>query len=62
MGIHKISQLMEFLSLGTFIGLFVIEMIFGNSDWVNNFKWSIGGVVCLLHMFFSSLQPLYLFV
>ncbi|KAK4353293.1 hypothetical protein RND71_028811 [Anisodus tanguticus] len=46
MGIHKISQLMEFLSLGTFIGLlglniiFVIEMIFGNSDWVNNLKWS----------------------
>uniref|UniRef100_A0A3Q7HXL7 UDP-glucuronate decarboxylase n=1 Tax=Solanum lycopersicum TaxID=4081 RepID=A0A3Q7HXL7_SOLLC len=26
-------RLMEFLSLGTFIGLFVIEMIFGNSDW-----------------------------
>ncbi|KAM3341148.1 ethylene-insensitive protein 2 [Capsicum galapagoense] len=48
MGIHKISQLMEFLSLGTFIGLlglkmmFVIEMMFGNSDWVSNLKWSIG--------------------
>ncbi|KAK6784530.1 hypothetical protein RDI58_017985 [Solanum bulbocastanum] len=42
---------MELLSLGTFIGLlglkiiFVIEMIFGNSDWVNNLKWSIGGRV-----------------
>nr|AAR08678.1 EIN2 [Petunia x hybrida] len=57
MGIHKISQLMEFLSLGTFIGLlglkiiFVIEMIFGNSDWVNNLKWSIGSGVSTPYVF-----------
>nr|XP_016480143.1 PREDICTED: ethylene-insensitive protein 2-like [Nicotiana tabacum]XP_016480144.1 PREDICTED: ethylene-insensitive protein 2-like [Nicotiana tabacum] len=57
MGIHKISQLMEFLSLGTFIGLlglkliFVIEMIFGNSDWVNNLKWNIGSSVSIPYVF-----------
>ncbi|CAN4117074.1 unnamed protein product [Withania somnifera] len=57
MGIHKISQLMEFLSLGTFIGLlglkiiFVTEMIFGNSDWVNNLKWSIGSSVSAPYVF-----------
>lgn len=57
MGIHKISQLMELLSLGTFIGLlglkiiFVIEMIFGNSDWVNNLKWSIGSNVSTPYVF-----------
>ncbi|KAJ8532840.1 hypothetical protein K7X08_015729 [Anisodus acutangulus] len=57
MGVHKISQLMEFLSLGTFIGLlglkiiFVIEMIFGNSDWVNNLKWSIGSSVSTPYVF-----------
>ncbi|KAK6779558.1 hypothetical protein RDI58_021742 [Solanum bulbocastanum] len=57
MGIHKISQLMEFSSLGTFIGLlglkiiFVIEMIFGNSDWVNNLKWTIGSSVSTPYVF-----------
>ncbi|KAM2891317.1 hypothetical protein COP2_009628 [Malus domestica] len=39
MGVHKISQFVEFLSLITLIGMlglkviFVVEMIFGNSEW-----------------------------
>ncbi|XP_060201541.1 ethylene-insensitive protein 2.2 [Lycium barbarum] len=65
MGIHKISQLMEFLSLGTFIGLlglkiiFVIEMIFGNSDWVNNLKWNgIGSSVSTPYVFLLTVASL----
>ncbi|XP_022841761.1 ethylene-insensitive protein 2-like isoform X2 [Olea europaea var. sylvestris] len=49
MGAYKVSQPVEFFALVSFIGMlglkiiFVIEMMFGNSDWVNNLKWSIGG-------------------
>ncbi|CAA2958590.1 ethylene-insensitive 2 [Olea europaea subsp. europaea] len=49
MGAYKVSQLVEFFALVSFIGMlglkiiFVIEMIFGNSDWVTNLKWSLGG-------------------
>ncbi|XP_030538674.1 ethylene-insensitive protein 2 isoform X1 [Rhodamnia argentea] len=48
MGIHKISQVVEFLVLITFIGMlglkiiFVLEMIFGSSDWAGNLRWNIG--------------------
>ncbi|KAF8007727.1 hypothetical protein BT93_K1655 [Corymbia citriodora subsp. variegata] len=48
MGVHKISQVMEFLVLITFIGIlglkiiFVLEMIFGSSDWAGNLRWNIG--------------------
>ncbi|KAJ9181571.1 hypothetical protein P3X46_009688 [Hevea brasiliensis] len=48
MGAYKISQLLEFLALITFMGLlglkiiFVVEMIFGDSDWVGNLRWNIG--------------------
>ncbi|XP_044473414.1 ethylene-insensitive protein 2-like [Mangifera indica] len=48
MGVHKISQFLEFLVLITFGGMlvlklmFVIEMIFGNSDWAGNLRWNIG--------------------
>ncbi|KAF4382167.1 ethylene-insensitive protein 2.1 isoform X1 [Cannabis sativa] len=47
MGVHKISQMFEFLSLVTFIGMlglkivFVVEMVFGNSDWVVSL-WNVG--------------------
>ncbi|XP_062117255.1 ethylene-insensitive protein 2.1 [Humulus lupulus] len=47
MGLHKISQIFEFLSFVTFIGMlglkivFVVEMVFGNSDWVVNL-WNVG--------------------
>ncbi|XP_074280379.1 ethylene-insensitive protein 2.1-like isoform X2 [Silene latifolia] len=47
MGLHKISPVLEFLVLLTFMGMlgleltFVVEMIFGESDWVGNLRWSI---------------------
>ena len=48
MGALKISQLVEFIAIGIFIGIlglkiiFVVEMIFGNSDWVVNLRWNMG--------------------
>ncbi|XVE76175.1 hypothetical protein DITRI_Ditri12bG0151900 [Diplodiscus trichospermus] len=48
MGAYKISPIVEFLSLVTFMGMlglkiiFVVEMIFGNSDWVTNLKLNAG--------------------
>lgn len=48
MGVYKISQFVEFLALLTFIGMlglnimFVVEMAFGNSDWVGNLRWNMG--------------------
>ncbi|XP_057983077.1 ethylene-insensitive protein 2.2 [Malania oleifera] len=48
MGMHKISPFVEFLALITFIGMvglkiiFVVEMVFGNSDWVGNLRWTMG--------------------
>jgi ethylene-insensitive protein 2 len=48
MGVYKMSQFVEFLALITFIGMlglkimFVVEMAFGNSDWVGNLRWSMG--------------------
>lgn len=48
MGANKISQGVEFLVLVTFVGMlglkiiFLVEMIFGNSDWVGNLRWNIG--------------------
>ncbi|XP_075639631.1 ethylene-insensitive protein 2.2 [Castanea sativa] len=51
MGVYKISQIVEFLAIVTFIGMlglkliFVVEMIFGNSDWVSNLKWNMGSSI-----------------
>ncbi|KAF2312118.1 hypothetical protein GH714_028111 [Hevea brasiliensis] len=48
MGVYKISQLLEFVVLIIFMGLlglkiiFVVEMIFGDSDWVGNLRWNMG--------------------
>ncbi|KAE8099602.1 hypothetical protein FH972_017571 [Carpinus fangiana] len=48
MGVYKISQIVEFLAFITFIGMlglklmFVVEMAFGNSDWVGNLRWNMG--------------------
>ncbi|XP_047316521.1 ethylene-insensitive protein 2 [Impatiens glandulifera] len=48
MGANKISPGVEFLVLVTFVGMlglkiiFLVEMIFGNSDWVGNLRWNIG--------------------
>lgn len=48
MGVHKISQFVEFLALIVFIGIlglniiFVVEMIFGSSDWAGYLRWNVG--------------------
>lgn len=48
MGVSKISQFVEFLALVAIVGMlslkiiFVVEMIFGNSDWVGNLQWNMG--------------------
>ncbi|KAK9290421.1 hypothetical protein L1049_008590 [Liquidambar formosana] len=53
MGVYKISQFVEFLALITFIGMlglkviFVVEMLFGNSDWVGNLRWNMGSSTSL---------------
>ncbi|KAF9680269.1 hypothetical protein SADUNF_Sadunf06G0103700 [Salix dunnii] len=50
MAAYKISPFLEFLALISFMGMlglkiiFVVEMIFGDSDWVGNLRWStVGG-------------------
>lgn len=58
MGTYKISQFVEFLTLVLLVGMlglkiiFVVEMIFGNSDWVGNLQWNMGNTTsvsyCLL--------------
>ena len=51
MGAYRISQFVEFLAVVTFFGMlglkiiFVVEMIFGNSDWVANLRWNMGSGV-----------------
>ncbi|GMY18558.1 ethylene-insensitive protein 2 [Fagus crenata] len=51
MGAYRISQFVEFLAIVTFFGMlglkiiFVVEMIFGNSDWVGNLRWNMGSTV-----------------
>ncbi|XP_059667630.1 ethylene-insensitive protein 2.2-like [Cornus florida] len=51
MGAYKISQFLEFMALISFIGMlglniiFVVEMIFGNSDWVGNLRWNLGSSI-----------------
>ncbi|KAK4281490.1 hypothetical protein QN277_012975 [Acacia crassicarpa] len=48
MGVHKISQIVEFLALIVFIGIlglniiFIVEMIFGSSNWVDYLRWNVG--------------------
>ncbi|CAJ1968903.1 unnamed protein product [Sphenostylis stenocarpa] len=60
MGVHKIPQFVEFLALIIFIGMlvlnivFVVEMIFGSSDWVGNLRWSVGNGVSLSYLVLLS--------
>ncbi|KAJ0503265.1 putative NRAMP family protein [Helianthus annuus] len=47
MGVNKVSQFVEFLIWVTYIGMlglvivFMVEMVFGNSDWANNLRWTM---------------------
>ncbi|KAG6427424.1 hypothetical protein SASPL_111669 [Salvia splendens] len=51
MGIYKISPMVELFTLVSFICLlglkivFVIELLFGSSDWVVSLRWNIGSSV-----------------
>lgn len=53
MGVHKVPQFVEFLELIIFIGMlvlnivFIVEMLFGSSDWVGNLRWNVGNGVSL---------------
>ncbi|CAN0926910.1 Ethylene-insensitive protein 2 [Linum grandiflorum] len=48
MGAHKMSQILEFLAVIAFTGMlglkmiFVVEMMFGDSDWIGNLQWNMG--------------------
>lgn len=56
MGAFKISQLVEFLALIIFVGMlglkiiFVVELIFGNSDWVVNLRWNMGSGMSIAYV------------
>ncbi|KAH7843816.1 hypothetical protein Vadar_021067 [Vaccinium darrowii] len=57
MGVNKVSQFVEFLALITFVGMlglkiaFVVEMVFGNSDWVGNLRWNVGSSISTSYIF-----------
>ncbi|KAK7337073.1 hypothetical protein VNO77_17632 [Canavalia gladiata] len=56
MGVHKISPYLELLALIIFIGMlglnivFVVEMIFGNSDWAGDLRWNVGSGVSVSYL------------
>ncbi|KAJ7976947.1 ethylene-insensitive protein 2 [Quillaja saponaria] len=56
MGEHKISQFVEFLALVMFIGMlglniiFMVEMIFGSSDWASNLRWNTGNGISVSYV------------
>ncbi|XP_017241595.1 ethylene-insensitive protein 2.2 isoform X2 [Daucus carota subsp. sativus] len=56
MGVHKISQPVEFLVFSTFVGMlgieivFVAELIFGNSEWVINLQWNMWSETSVLYV------------
>ncbi|KAK7396573.1 hypothetical protein VNO78_17670 [Psophocarpus tetragonolobus] len=56
MGVHKISQFLELLALIIFIGMlglnivFVVEMVFGNSDWASDLRWTVGSGVSVSYL------------
>ncbi|PWA69885.1 NRAMP family [Artemisia annua] len=51
MGVNRISQFVEYLLWITYIGMFglmivfVVEMVFGNSEWASNLRWTSGAGV-----------------
>ncbi|KAK1392665.1 ethylene-insensitive protein 2 [Heracleum sosnowskyi] len=56
MGVHKVSQPVEFLVFSTFVGMlgieivFVAELIFGNSEWVINLQWNMWSDTSVLYV------------
>ncbi|XP_076916627.1 ethylene-insensitive protein 2.1-like [Bidens hawaiensis] len=49
MGVNKISQYVEYIVWVTYVGIlglvivFVVEMMFGTSDWASNLRWTMWG-------------------
>ncbi|KAL7617866.1 hypothetical protein Lser_V15G02069 [Lactuca serriola] len=74
MGVNKISQFVEYLVWITYIGMlvlgvvFVVETVFGNSDWASNLRWTMGPgmsvpyIAVLVTAFFSISLMLWLVV
>ncbi|KAL3839667.1 hypothetical protein ACJIZ3_024258 [Penstemon smallii] len=56
MGAYKTSPFVKFLALVSFVGMlglkifFVMELIFGSSDWVSSLKWNIESTVPILYV------------
>ncbi|OIV92357.1 hypothetical protein TanjilG_09955 [Lupinus angustifolius] len=56
MGVHKVSQFVELLALVIVIGMlglnivFVVEMLFGSSDWVCDLRWNVGNGVSISYL------------
>ncbi|XP_010253910.1 PREDICTED: ethylene-insensitive protein 2-like [Nelumbo nucifera] len=56
MGALRISQFVEFLALMTFFGMlgleiiFVVEVVFGNSDWVGSLRWNMGSNIAFSYV------------
>lgn len=70
MGVNKISNFLEYIVWVTYIGIlglvivFVVEMMFGNSDWASNLRWTmwVPYVVVLVTAGFSISFTLWLVV
>ncbi|XP_058094525.1 ethylene-insensitive protein 2.1-like isoform X2 [Magnolia sinica] len=72
MGAFKISRVMEILALSVFLGMlalniiFIIEMLFGDSEWIINLTWDVGSsmtfhyILVLLTAFASFVLMLWL--
>lgn len=56
MGAYKVSHLVEFFSLISFVGMlglkivFVIELVFGTSDWVIGLRWNSWSIVPISYL------------
>ncbi|KAF1898051.1 hypothetical protein Lal_00032815 [Lupinus albus] len=56
MGVQKISQFVELLALAIFIGMlalnivFVVEMMFGSSEWMGDLRWNVGNGVSFSYL------------
>lgn len=56
MGVYKISQFEELLALATFIGMlglklkFLVEFIFGDSDWLGSLRLNMGASTSFLYV------------
>ncbi|KAL6998224.1 Ethylene-insensitive protein 2 [Sarracenia purpurea var. burkii] len=56
MGIYKVSHFVEFLARIMFIGMlglkiiFLVELVFGNCDWLGNLSWNLGSSMSISYI------------